>query len=278
MIYFHLELHMENQINIGNQNTQQIGQNPVNQPIQIPKNSKVNYWMISTILLIVILVLGGFYTYKITSNQSLRIEQLLNTPTTSQNVQPSPIEKLLSPAPTNSNQQFKTYDGKFISFRYSTSWYVWSYGRGVSLDYFQINSMSQTDEQKPNRVIIAFDIQGLGYTEGQTLDEQKKRIEGFQKENLNPNVKYVISERKIDGLDALVYELTITNSSSYTKTIWVKKNNVKYIITMSVFGETQQARDSLVNQYKQDFENILNSVKLKYVDPAEVEKLGNHPD
>ena len=78
--------------------------------------------------------------------------------------------------------------------------------------------------------------------------------------------------------DALVYELTITNSSSYTKTIWDKKNNVKYIITMSVFGETQQARDSLVNQYKQDFENILNSVKLKYVDPAEVEKLGNHPD
>lgn len=266
---------MENQVNVGDQNVQPVGQNPVNQPIPMPKKRQVNYWMISTILLIVILVLGGFYTYKITSNQSLRIEQLLNTPTptTSQNDQPT--EKPLSPPPTNSNQQFKTYDGKFISFQYSTGWYVWSYGRGVSLDYFQINSMSQTDEQKPNRVIIAFDIGLPGYPEA-TLEGEKKRIEEIAKKY--PDMKYVISERKIDGIDALVDERTIANSPRYDKTIWIRKNNVKYIITMSVFGETQQVRDSLVNQYKQDFENILNSVKLKYVDPAEVEKLGNHAD
>lgn len=269
---------MENQNNMSSQNTQQIGQNPDNQQQSILEKPKVNYWMISTILLAVILVLGGFYTYKFASNQSSRIKQLSNTPipTTSQIIQPSPTEKALSPAPTNSNQQSKTYDGKFIFFRYPTSWYVWSYSRGVSLDYFQINSISQADEQNANGVIIAFDIQIPGYTEGQTLEEQKKRIEGFQKES--PDVKYVISERKIDGLDALVYERTIANSPSYEKTVWVRKNNVKYIITMTAFGETQQSRDSLINQYQQDFETILNVVKLKYVDPAEVEKLGNHPD
>jgi len=269
---------MENQNNMSSQNIQQIGQNPVNQQQSILEKPKVNYWMISTILLAVILVLGGFYTYKFVSDQSSRIQQLSNTPipTTSQIIQPSPAENSTSPAPTNNNQQSKIYDGKFISFRYPTSWYVWSYGRGVSLDYFQINSISQADEQNVNRVIIAFDIQIPGYTEGQTLEEQKKRIEGFQKESLD--VKYVISERKIDGLDALVYERTIANSPSYEKTVWVRKNNVKYIITMTAFGETQKSRDSLVNQYKQDFETILNAVKLKYVDPTEVEKLGNHPD
>lgn len=40
---------MENQMNVGNQNTQQIGQNPINQPTQVPEKPKVNFWMISTL-------------------------------------------------------------------------------------------------------------------------------------------------------------------------------------------------------------------------------------
>ncbi|MBU1104502.1 hypothetical protein KJ664_01210 [Patescibacteria group bacterium] len=52
---------MENQINIGDQNAQQTGQNPVNQHVQIPEKSKINYWMISTIILVIVVLLGGFY-------------------------------------------------------------------------------------------------------------------------------------------------------------------------------------------------------------------------
>lgn len=33
---------MENQINVGDQNAQQVGQNPVNQPVQIPEKPKIN--------------------------------------------------------------------------------------------------------------------------------------------------------------------------------------------------------------------------------------------
>lgn len=52
---------MENQTNVGNQKIQQIEQNPVSQPVQIPEKPKVNYWMISTIILLVLLLgLGGF--------------------------------------------------------------------------------------------------------------------------------------------------------------------------------------------------------------------------
>lgn len=52
---------MENQINVGDQNTQQIEQNPTNQPSINPvsEKPKVNYWMISTILFCVLLVIGG---------------------------------------------------------------------------------------------------------------------------------------------------------------------------------------------------------------------------
>lgn len=44
---------MENQMNVGSQNTQQIGQNPINQSAKSPEKTKINYWMILTIILAV---------------------------------------------------------------------------------------------------------------------------------------------------------------------------------------------------------------------------------
>lgn len=62
---------MENQINMGDQNTQQLGQNPISQPVQIPEKPKVNYWMISTILLLVIfLITGSWFIWNSNSTNS----------------------------------------------------------------------------------------------------------------------------------------------------------------------------------------------------------------
>lgn len=63
---------MENQINVGDQNTQQIGQNPVSHPVQIPKKPKLNYWMISAGVL-VLLVVGftGGYIFRSKSEKQL---------------------------------------------------------------------------------------------------------------------------------------------------------------------------------------------------------------
>jgi len=80
---------MENQINVGDQNTQQIGQNLASQPAQIPEKPKKNYWMISTILLLVILV-GGMVWFginlksksKLSSNQQITTPGLTNQATT----------------------------------------------------------------------------------------------------------------------------------------------------------------------------------------------------
>lgn len=55
-------------------NSQQIGQNPVTQPVQIQEKSKVNYWMISTLILAVLFFgIFGLYVfslYQYQTNQS----------------------------------------------------------------------------------------------------------------------------------------------------------------------------------------------------------------
>jgi len=86
---------MENQISVDDQNTQQIGQNPVNQPVQIPVKPKINYWMISSIVLAISLVLVGGMNYKILKNTS--------TPNDLQSITPSgttPTDRTTQTLPT----------------------------------------------------------------------------------------------------------------------------------------------------------------------------------
>lgn len=66
MLYFSIQIHMENQINVGDQNTQQIGQNSANKPISIQEKPKVNYLVIGIVVLVCFIVfgLGGYYLGK----------------------------------------------------------------------------------------------------------------------------------------------------------------------------------------------------------------------
>lgn len=266
---------MENQQTQADQDTQQNYQGPTQSPNPTSAKSRPNYWVASTIVLSIVLILVCLFFYKRTSSESSPAERATNTPT-APIVQPVATEKPTMPSPTKIDQQLKSYDGKFLSFSYSPTWYVWKYGRGVSLDYFQINSVSEANQASQNMVGISFDTQTLNYTDGQTLDEMKKQIEDWKVQY--PDGGYTVSDRTIDGLDGLVYERGGSLYSMYEKTVWVRKNNVKYIITMLVLAENETMRNSLTNQYKQDFETILNSLKLKSVDPLEVQQLGNHPD
>src|SRR3972149_7299533 len=91
MIYFFLEMHMENQMNVGKQNAQQVDQNPINQPIAAPEKPKTNYLLIGGIILacFVVFGFGGYYfgkqssTYK--SNLNNTQNQLSQTATPESN-------------------------------------------------------------------------------------------------------------------------------------------------------------------------------------------------
>lgn len=270
---------MENQMNVGNQNTQQIGQNPVSQPVMTSEKPKTNYLMIGGIVLACFLVFGfgGYFLGK----------QSTSSPIANGSIQPSPTTistpaNTIAPSPTNntSNQQLKTHDSKFVTFQYPASLYEWSFGRGVNLEYFQINSVDSNSQDSPNRASIDFDIHVPQYRPEQTLEEKRQAIIKSQQEY--PSMNYVMTDRKIDGYDALVIESTgntvPSSSIYYSKNVWVRKNNVMYEIGLNIVGESVAKRDSIKAQYNPVFENILNSVKLKYVDPTEVEQLGNHPD
>jgi len=96
MLYFFIEIHMENQINVSNQNAQQIGQNPVNQPEQILEKPKINYWMISTIALVIILF--GFFVWfflnKTSKNSELNQTSQFPTPSASVSTIPVSLETI----------------------------------------------------------------------------------------------------------------------------------------------------------------------------------------
>lgn len=55
---------MHNEIDIGNHNTQQIGENPMNQSTPVQEKPKINYWVMSTVVLVVLLVSQNLFNLK----------------------------------------------------------------------------------------------------------------------------------------------------------------------------------------------------------------------
>lgn len=113
---------MDNQINIGDQNTRQIDQNPVSQPLSDLEKPKINYWMISTIVLFLGLVFSGFYILSLKNQANM----LINQPSISKNesaIAPLPSPLVSSPvvveqisAPEANTLYLGTYNGKEAVF------------------------------------------------------------------------------------------------------------------------------------------------------------------
>jgi hypothetical protein len=72
---------MENQINLGDQNAQQIGQNPTNQPMPVQEGPKINFWMISTLIMFLMLIATGIYAFNIKNQQINNLNIPTPTPT-----------------------------------------------------------------------------------------------------------------------------------------------------------------------------------------------------
>lgn len=270
---------METDINSTNPSQQLPQTNQVaSQSVPEPQNNKLVKTILYVVGAVVFMAIGAFGHWFY--SKSTEAGKLNTTPTSNPIPSQAPTTEASPSSIPTSNQQLLIHDSKFIQFSYPKSLYVWSFGRGVNLEYFQINSVTSDDQTSSNRTSIDFDIHIPQYKPEQTLEEMRQNITKSQKDY--PLMNYVMSDRKIDGLDALVIESTGNTVPSsaifYSKKVWVRKNNVVYEIDLNVVGESVDKRDALKAQYNPVFENILSSVKLKYVDPAEVEQLGNHPD
>lgn len=87
---------MENQINLGDQNAQQVEQNSINQPTGTQVKAKVNFWMISTVVFaFLFFVTAGIFAVnysKVKNSQSYQPNIVPQTsPTSSVTSQPSEI-------------------------------------------------------------------------------------------------------------------------------------------------------------------------------------------
>ncbi len=112
---------MENQVNISNQSTRQIGQNPVSRSIHTQEKPKLNYWIISTVCFALLFI--STLAWHIIYVSKLEKQKIMN-PTPLQQSQnrtslvPTP---LVSPIATNSpipgNSHFSNKELK-ISFTY----------------------------------------------------------------------------------------------------------------------------------------------------------------
>lgn len=113
---------MEKQINVGNQNTQQVGQNPVNRPEQIPEKPKINY-LITGVVVLVCFILFGFGGYSLgrQSGQTQNTTAVNNAVLPTPNVTNSPTPQT---KPEDTKVDWKTYTNtKYgFSFKYPSAW------------------------------------------------------------------------------------------------------------------------------------------------------------
>lgn len=111
---------MENQVNIGDQNTKPVGQNPVNQPAPIPEKLKLNYWMVSTIVLALVLLLGGIYTFGLRSKP---LENKQNLTNVTNNSLPT-VTPTTTPLDTVKNWKVYTNPNPKYTIKYPPDWQV----------------------------------------------------------------------------------------------------------------------------------------------------------
>lgn len=125
MIHFFLETNMENQVNVGDQNTQQIGQNPVAQPTVLDK-PKANFAVVFAVALVcsVVFGVGGYFlgmkSSKSTQNNESAQAQPTAIPTSNVNLTPTPtMEKSNLKTYTSSNQSYvpNSFFQKFPNFK-----------------------------------------------------------------------------------------------------------------------------------------------------------------
>lgn len=163
---------MENQMNVANQNTQQIGQNPVNQPVMTSGKTKTNYLLIGGIVLacFVVFGFGGYYLGK--RSNDLPLQQASNqsyqvTPTTTSQINTPTVVPTTVTDPTVG---WKTYQNG-----------LW----GFSLKYPQdkLVACSPTDESGlrlwtapfdcPDGHDIFYEVSAIGYKLGDYKEYKK---------------------------------------------------------------------------------------------------------
>lgn len=234
---------MDNQMSVGNQNTQQIGQNTSNQSVMTPEKPKTNYLMIGGVILacFIIIGFGGYYLMKQSSNpqEFTNNEQKTNLPTlptTAQQTKETPPTSVKEKASLVSTEGWRTENIDNLSFKLPSSAIFTKASCYNSYEYCYAITKHDENLLSPQVSIFVKTYQG-----GSRRQEAE----------LDPNTldQYSFKERlygSVDGLDAL-FTCKINECMAFRNIVFVVDGNlVKVIDGVYKQGNSSTALESVV--------------------------------
>lgn len=165
---------MENQINVGDQNFQQIGQNSITQQVQIQKKSKINYWIISTVVFFLFL-LGASVVYILSNNKS---ESSNIQPSATEQTQKTANEKAVTNRPTDLFKYIEKIENSKLLNTQLEAWKVeidTNLLTDKNIKKFRINlfdghnyEVERNEEQMQNSICDSQKCTWIGYISGRS--------------------------------------------------------------------------------------------------------------
>lgn len=267
MIYFYLEVKMKNQINVGDQNTQQIGQNPVNQYMPISEKPKTNYLAIGITVLVSSIVFGiGGYYFGLNNQQYQQknsAQPTLSSPTKVTQTTPTPIINPTTPPISKNGWSSYNNNQNYYTISYPSDWQVDNY-KGVfvsipgEVTFTPPSELSMQPENFRTKVaIMMMTTEKIRYNLNtqELFDEWLvKNVSNGQGERL-----YKSANATIDGNKAVKFvSRSLPGDATepfYSIVVWVRKSDANYYFELG--GD-----ENKVLQNATTFDKMLQSVKF----------------
>ena len=265
MIYFYLEVKMENQINIGDQNSKKIGQNPDKQYMPISEKPKTNYLAIVITVLVSFIVFGVGGYYLGLNNQQYQqknsAQQISSSPTevtqTTPNINPT--------TPPISKEGWSTYNNtqNFYTISYPSDWQVDNY-KGVFVNipgevtFTPPSELSiQAENFRTKVAIMMMTTEKIRYNLNtqELFDEWLvKNVSNGQGERL-----YKSANATVDGNKAVKFVSRALpgdhTEAFFSIVVWLRKDGANYYFELG--GDENKVRQNVLT-----FDKMLQSVKF----------------
>lgn len=265
---------MENKINVGDQNTQQVGETSASNPVQIPEKPKLNYWMISTMALFILLVVGGGLYLFTTKKQptSQYTQQSVPSPTTAQ------TSNSVVPG-------WKTYtstEGNYV-IQYPSDWVVevykekYPYNTSYDKGHIVFQSRETTIKEKADdapglpvdmgtgsiKIITTNSMRGLQYAKISEQDFFNPNNDFWLKGNAGgggPGTTYSVPEEvSVGGKRAMkqtthpttAYEWVGPNQITTNYYVWLGNSANEVVEISFVYDDTNKNKDALIKNFNQ---------------------------
>lgn len=258
---------MENQVNIGDQNTQQVGQKTVSQPVMTQGKPKTNYLMIAGIILacFVVFGFGGYYV----GLNSLLYQQKgttqLTPPLPTELTKTSPTPFVTPTTPPVSKDGWTTYSNtqNYYAISYPSDWQVDNY-KGVFVNipgevtFTPPSELSiQVENFRTKVAIMMMTTEKIRYNLNtqELFDEWLvKRVSNGQGERL-----YKSGNTIVDGNKAVKFVSRAlpgdATESFYSIVVWLRKDGANYYFELG--GD-----ENKVHQNTTIFDRMIQSVKF----------------